>query len=90
MKTLNHITDYQKYFRTDLNQLLESEQNKIDYIEQSHFGDYLIEVVKLPNDEILKLWRNLDENVDLGSSKIEVTIFCKENNYTFTTLFNQY
>ena len=90
MRTLNHITDYQKYFRTNLDELLELEQSEINYIEQSHFGDYLIEVVKLPNDEILKLWRNLDENVNLGSSKIEVTIFCKENNYTFTTLFNQY
>jgi hypothetical protein len=53
--------ELQQYFNTDFNDLLTTDEDDCQYIEQCHFGDLLIE--KYDHDsERFKLWKRLDCN----------------------------
>jgi len=53
--------ELQKYFNTDFETILNTDEDECEYIEQCHFGDMLIE--KYDHDsERFKLWKRLDEN----------------------------
>lgn len=75
-KDLNYI------FNTDIDNLISQDENEIKHIEQNHFGDLLIEVSEISNNEKYKLWRNLDEN----GGQIEIEYFGKLNGYVWDTV----
>ena len=76
----------QEFFNTDFDVLKEMAEDDVEYIEQNHFGDLLVETY-VEDNERLKLWRNLDENVAQGESLIEVEYHGKLNGYTWETVF---
>jgi len=68
-------------FETDIDVLKNTPENEVDYIEQNHFGDMLIE--KTENDnERFRLWRNLDCN----DCSIEVEYSGKLNKWVWETV----
>ena len=85
MKTSENIFDYQKYFDTDLKDLIKQRESSIEYLEQNHFGDLLIEKYE-DSEEKFQLWRNLDENIQQGEPMIQIEYFGKDNGYTWTTI----
>jgi len=52
----------QKYFDTDFDSIETQKEDYIQYIEQCHFGDMLIETSEPAKHERYKLWRKLDIN----------------------------
>ena len=74
-------SDLQNIFDYDIEMLKQQQEDEIGYIEQSHFGDLLIEVVN-ENNERFKLWRNLDCN----NYSIEVEYHGKLNRYRWETV----
>jgi len=75
-KDLNYIFD------TDIEKLISQDESEIKFINQSHFGDLLIEVSETSPNEKYKLWRNLDEN----GGEIEIEYFGKLNGYIWETV----
>lgn len=80
------IEKLQKFFDTDIEELAEKNENDIEFIEQNHFGDLLVEKTEDGNERF-KLWRNLDCNVSQGESTIQVEYCGKLNGYTWETVF---
>ncbi len=74
----------QSYFEMDFDELLEADEDSIDFIEQNHFGDLLIESNR-EGDERYKLWRNLDCN----GGGIEVEYCGNYNGYIYNTVFTK-
>lgn len=73
--------ELQEYFNQDFNELREADEDEIDFIEQCHVGDMLIE--KYESDhERFKLWRVLDCN----GGGIQVEYCGKYNNYCYQTV----
>ena len=86
MKTQKELNDYQHLFVTDLNVLSQSKEKGIMWIEQSDFGDLLIEKHEIGNERF-KLWRNLDENIAQGEAKIQIEHAGAFNRYVWETVF---
>lgn len=88
MKT---IFEYQQFFDTDLNDLIKTREDDIEYIEQNHFGDLLIEKYD-NNGERYNIWRNLDCNVKEGEPLIQIEYLGKDNGYKWETVagYNNY
>lgn len=74
--------EVQDYFNLDFKVLEITPENHLDYIEQNHFGDLLIETYE-ENNERLKLWRNLDTN----GAAIEVEYAGGLNNHVWETVY---
>lgn len=79
----NQLNDYQHLFTTDLNELIEADEDSINFIEQSHPGDLLIEEVNEGNERF-NLWKNLESN----GGGLEIEAYNRQNNYHWETIFN--
>ena len=77
-----NIETLQNYFDFDFQELEESNEDELEYIEQSHFGDLLIEITEIENERY-KLWRNLDCN----GGGIEVEYCGAANGYRWETVY---
>lgn len=86
---MNELLDFQHLFDTDLEQLMYAEEDDLEFIEQSHSGDLLIEEVEDGNERF-RLWRNLDCNIQYGEPLIEIEHCGKINNYTWKTIFKYF
>jgi hypothetical protein len=76
---------YQEYFETDFNKLLNTPEDDVQYLEQNHFGDLLVEQTEYKG-ECFKLWRNLDCNVAQGEDLVQVEYCGKDNGYRWETV----
>lgn len=77
-----NIETLQNYFYCDFQELEESNEDELEYIEQSHFGDLLIETTE-NEKERYTLWRNLDCNG--GGIRVE---YCgAANGYRWETVY---
>ena len=74
--------DLSYIFNTDIENLISQDESEINFIEQSHYGDLLIEISEISKDEKYKLWRNLDEN----GGQIEIEYLGKLNGYIWETV----
>lgn len=74
-------TEVQNIFNTDIEDLKSKNEDDIDFIEQNHFGDLLIEKQN-EGTERFKLWRNLNCN----DCNIEVEYAGILNNYRWETV----
>ena len=77
---------YQSCFNTDLNWLLCASEDDIEYIEQNHWGDLLVEH-NVFGHERFRLWRNLDCNIMQGSPRIEIEYSGQDNMYRWETIY---
>lgn len=80
------LEELQDLFNTDFIQLEEADEDELEYIEQCHFGDLLIETTEVEhrgNPRRAKLWKKLDTNG--GGLLIEYSGV--ENNYTWQTVY---
>ena len=77
------LQDYQHLFNTDLQALLETPEDEVQYLDQNHFGDMLVEKVEDGNERF-KLWRNLDQN----ECSLEIEHCGAFNQYTWETVFS--
>lgn len=75
----------QHLFDTDLENLATLDEDDVEYLEQNHFGDLLVEKSEF-DKERYKLWRNLDQNVDQGESLIEIEYSGVRNKWTWETI----
>jgi len=83
MKDLKY---YQEYFDTNIVELAQMNEDDIEYLEQNHFGDLLIEQTEYKKERF-KLWRNLDCNIAEGEPLIQIEYCGKENGYVWETVF---
>jgi len=83
MKDLNY---YQEYFDTNIVELAKMDEDDIEYLEQNHFGDLLIEETEYKKERF-KLWRNLDCNISEGEPLIQIEYCGKNNGYVWETVF---
>jgi len=76
------LESLQRKFDSDFCEIEKAKEDSLEYIEQCHFGDLLIE--KVENDyERFKLWRKIDCNG--GGILIE---YCgAANNYRWETVY---
>ena len=81
---MKDLLDFQHLFNTDLEQLRETPENEVEYLEQNHFGDLLVEKVE-EYKQIFKLWRNLDCN----DCSIEVEAHTMQTNYRWKIIYNE-
>ncbi|MGO1758515.1 MAG: hypothetical protein ACTHY0_02210 [Mammaliicoccus vitulinus] len=63
--------------------------NENGWIEQNHFGDYLIHEEE-QGDDNYRLWENHPENVSQGEPRYELEYFGKKNGYTWETIDKQF
>lgn len=77
-----YLDKYQGAFTTNLRELINADEDNLDYIEQCHFGDLLIEKTDLPGYR-WRLWKKLKTNG--GGILIE---YCGDRNrYVWDTVF---
>ena len=84
---INTLLSFQKYFNTDLLELINTQEDEIKYIKQTHYGDLIIEESNI-NNERFNLYRALDENISQGEPLICIEYSGKQNNYTYKTVLN--
>lgn len=78
-----NLETLQNNFDFDFKELEQSDEDELEYIEQCHFGDMLIEKVEPLDGERYKLWRKLDTNG--GGILVE---YCgAANNYRWETVY---
>lgn len=79
------LDELQQYFDTDLQELIDADEDELDYIEQCHFGDLLIEKVDTGGDnpQRFRLWKVIAEN----GEGIIIEYSGQENNYTWQTIY---
>lgn len=80
------LEELQDLFNTDFSQLEREDEDEIDYIEQCHFGDLLIENTEVKHGSDFRrarLWKKISENG--GGILIEYSGV--ENNYTWQTVY---
>ena len=75
--------EVQEIFTVDVDELLNAEVDTLNYIEQNHYGDFLIDESEA-GDERFKLWANYDGEDITG---IEVEYFGRLNSYKWETVF---
>ena len=82
MNTLEFTAEsLQRHFDTSIEDLQEQEEDNIEYLEQNHYGDLLIEETRTDNERF-KLWRNLDCN----GGEIEIEFCGALNGYVWETI----
>ncbi len=74
----------QKFFDWNLDELIDVDENSLDFISQCHFGDMLMEEYEEGSTR-LKLWRVLDEN----GGGVLVEYSGALNDYTWETVYEQ-
>ena len=79
MKESNEL---QHLFDIDLEQLNQQVEAEVEFIEQNHFGDMLIEETQ-ENNERFRLWKSLEDN----GGGIEIEHCGRVNRYTWETIY---
>lgn len=79
------LNELQTYFDTDLFDLIDADEDDLDYIEQDHFGDMLIEKVDTggSNPQRFRLWK-VNENNGEG---VIIEYSGPENNHVWQTIY---
>jgi hypothetical protein len=77
------MKNLQDFFNQDFDELIEADEDELQFIEQCHFGDMLIEQVEPAEGERYKLWKVLDCN----GGGIQVEYCGHANGYIWETVF---
>ncbi|QQV91472.1 hypothetical protein M1M25_gp004 [Tenacibaculum phage Gundel_1] len=88
----NNLIDllkYQEFFNTNLEELTTLNEDDVNFINQTHFGDLIVEESNI-DGERYNLYRSLDENVAQGEALIQIEHSGKNNNYSYETVLNFY
>lgn len=77
------LENLQRFFDTDIEELAEANHKDVEFIEQNHYGDMLVETYEDGNER-LKLWANYDGEQITG---VEIEYCGMLNGYKWEIIF---